>query len=416
MISSNSPVSVEKKNPIYYGYVVAAAAGVLQIIMWGLFNTYGVFFIPMHNEFGWSRAVISGARSFSMLVWGTTSILLGSLNDKYGPRVIIVVCGCILGVGYFLMSQVNTLWQLYVFYGIIIGIGISATDVVVLSTVARWFKKKLGMMTGIVKVGTGLGMFIMPLAADGLISSYGWRNSYMILGIMGIILVVPISRLLRRDPSKIQQRLDVEKKVLSSDSQVIQPGLPLYDAIRTTRLWITSIMYLTLWFCVNLVLVHLAPHAIDMGISSAKAAGILSSIGAISILGRLVIGFSSDRIGCRKSMIICCTIFVISFSVLLMAREFWMLILFAIIYGFAHGGYATLISPMVAEQFGLRSHGAILGIIIFFGTIGGAVGPVFAGYLFDVTSSYQSSFLACITLGIVGLALSIALRPVIIKT
>lgn len=410
------PISVEKKNPLYYGYVIAAAAGVLQIIMWGLFNTYGVFFIPMQNEFGWSRAVISGARSFSMLVWGTMSILLGSLNDKYGPRVILTVCGCILGGGYFLMSQVNTLWQLYVFYGIIIGVGISATDVVVLSTVARWFKKKLGMMTGIVKVGTGLGMFIMPLAADGLISSYGWRNSYMILGITGIILVVPISRLLRKDPSKIQQRLDVEKRVLSSDSQNTLPELSLDEAMRTTRLWIASIMYFTIWFCVNIVLVHLAPHAMDMGISSAKAAGILSSIGAISIVGRLIIGFSSDRIGCRKSMIICCTIFVISFSVLLMARDFWMLILFAIIYGFAHGGFATLISPMVGELFGMRSHGAILGFMIFLGTIGGAAGPVFAGYLFDVTGNYQSAFIVSIAIGIIGLALSTKLKPVSIKT
>ncbi len=416
MISSILPISPEKKSPIYYGYVVVAAGVVLQIVMWGLFNTYGVFFIPMHNEFGWSRAVISGARSLSMLVWGTTSILLGSLNDKYGPRVIIAVCGCILGVGYFLMSQVNTIWQLYVFSGIIIGIGTSATDVVILSTVARWFKKKIGMMTGIVKMGTGLGMFILPLAVEGLISSYGWRNSYMILGIMGTIIVVSISRLLRRDTRSVQNGLDVEKGVLSSDSEVIQPGLSLYDAMRTSRLWISSIMYLTIWFCINIVLVHLAPHAMDMGISSAKAAGILSSIGAISIVGRLVIGFSSDNIGCKKSMIICCLIFVLSFSVLLIAREFWMLILFAMIYGFAHGGFATLVSPMVGELFGIRYHGAILGFMIFIGAIGGAAGPVFAGYLFDVTGSYQSSFLACITLGVMGLALSIALRPVTIKT
>ncbi|NQT04510.1 MAG: MFS transporter [Dehalococcoidia bacterium] len=409
-------LSPGSKNKLYYGYIIAAAAGVLQIIMWGLLNTYGVFFIPMHDEFGWSRAAISGARSFSMLVWGFISIILGSLNDRYGPRVIMAVCGCFLGAGYFLMSQVSTLWQLYMFYGIIIGIGVSATDVVVLSTVARWFKKKLGMMTGIVKVGTGLGMFIMPLAADGLISSYGWRDTYMILGIMGAIFVVSVSQLLRKEPGNIQQRPSIAKRDTPSNIHASQSGSSFHDATRTTRLWLTSIMYLTLWFCVNIVLVHLAPHAMDMGISSAKAAGILSSIGAISILGRLVIGFSSDRIGCRKSMIVCCTIFVISFSVLLMAREFWMLILFAIIYGFAHGGYATLISPMVAELFGMRSHGAILGIIIFLGTIGGAIGPVFAGYLFDTTGSYQSSFFVCIAMGVIGLILSTTLKPVTAKS
>jgi MFS family permease len=404
-----------KKSPIYYGYIVAAAAAALQIIMWGLFNTYGVFFIPMYEEFGWSRAAISGARSFSMLVWGFISIILGSLNDRYGPRIIMAVCGCFLGIGYFLMSQINTLWQLYIFYGIIVGIGVSATDVVVLSTVARWFTKKRGTITGIVKVGTGLGMFIMPLVANVLISSEGWRNTYIILGIVAFLFVATVSQLLRKEPINIQQRPDVEKKDISSSLQIAQSGLSLHDTIRTTRLWIAGIMYLTLWFCVNIVLVHLVPHATDLGISSAKAAGLLSSIGIISIAGRLVIGPSSDRIGCRKSMMICCMMFVASFVVLLIAKEFWLLILFAAIYGFAHGGYATLISPLVAELFGLRSHGAILGIIIFFGTIGGAIGPVFAGHLFDTTGSYQSSFWICIVFGAIGLALSTKLRPVIIN-
>jgi MFS family permease len=410
------PISTKKKNPIYYGFVIAASAAVLQIIMWTPASTYGVFFIPIQNEFGWSRAVISGARSLSMLAWGTASIIWGYLNDRHGPRVIIAVCGCIVGVGSFLMSQVNSIWQLYIFFGIIIGIGVSAADVVLLSTVARWFKEKLGMMTGIVKAGTGLGMLILPLVAIGLISSYGWRDSYTILGITGTILIVSISQFLRRDPSKIKHWNDVGERVLSSDSQIVQSGLSLYDTMRTKRLWMASIMYLALWFCVNIVLVHLAPHATDMGISSAKAAGLLSSVGGTSILGRLVIGFSIDRIGCRKSMMMCCTMFVISFFLLLIAREFWMLILFTIIYGVAHGGYATLMSPLVAELFGMRSHGAVLGIIVFVGTIGGAIGPVLAGYLFDVTGSYQSPFIICIAIGVIGFVLSTTLRPVISKT
>ena len=183
------PGSPIKRAQFYYGYIVAGASIVLQVIMWGIFNTYGVFFIPLQDEFTWSRAEISGARSLSMFVWGFLGILLGNLNDRYGPRVIIAVCGCFFGLGYFLMSQINSIWQLYLFHGLIVGIGVSATDVVILSTVAHWFVKKRGMMTGIIKAGTGLGMFIMPLAATGLISSYSWRTSYMILGVMGFIII-----------------------------------------------------------------------------------------------------------------------------------------------------------------------------------------------------------------------------------
>ena len=409
-------LSSDTKNLFYYGYIVAAAAILLQIIMWGSFNTYGVFFIPMQDEFGWSRAAISGARSFAMIVWGVISILLGSLNDRYGPRIIMTVCGCFVGAGSILMSQVGTLWQLYIFFGIVIGIGVSATDVVLLSTIARWFTKKLGMMTGIVKAGTGLGMFIMPLVASVLISSQGWRNSYMILGIISIFFIVSVSQLLHKEPGNIQQGSSIAKRDTASKIHASRSGLSLRDAIRTPQLWLTSILYLTIWFSVNIVIVHLAPHAMDMGISSAKAAGLLSSIGAISIVGRLIFGFSSDRIGCRKAMTICCATFIISFSVLLIAKGFWVLILFAVIYGFAHGGFATIVSPLVSELFGLRSHGALLGIMIFFGTIGGATGPFLAGFLFDTTGSYQSSFLTCLAMVGAGLILSTTLKPVTMKS
>jgi MFS family permease len=381
--------------------------------MWGIFNTYGVFFIPLQDEFMWSRAEISGARSLSMFVWGFLGILLGNLNDRYGPRVIMAVCGCFFGVGYFLMSQVNSIWQLYLFHGLIVGIGVSATDVVILSTVARWFVQRRGMMTGIIKAGTGLGMFIMPLVATVFISSYSWRISYMILGVLGFILIISLAQLLRRDPAHVKQVPDKETRVKFADLKSAELGLSFHDSTRTKQLWITSILYFAIWFCVNIVLVHITPYAIDIGISPTKAAVVLSSIGAISILGRLVLGSMSDRIGCTRSITICCVTFVLSFILLLIAKSFWMLILFALIYGIAHGGFATLISPLVGELFGLRSHGVILGLIICIGTVGGAISPIFAGYMFDTTESYQVAFIICLLMGVTGLMFSVTLKPVV---
>jgi len=398
---------------IYYGYVVAAVAIVLQVIMWGTFNTYGVFFIPLQNEFGWSRAAISGARSLTMITWGFMSIPLGNLNDRFGPRIIMVICGCFFGVGYFLISQTNYIWQLYLFHGIIVGIGVSASDVILLSTVARWFIKKRGMITGIVKSGAGLGMFMMPLIANGLISSYSWRNSYIIFASLGFIFVVSFAQLLRRDPSQLQQTPDSEKEVTPVDLRAAESGLTFHNAIRTRQLWIVCILFLTTWFCINVVMVHITPHAIDIGISSTKAAGVLSAIGGIGIVGRISIGTMNDRIGCRRSIIICSIGFVISFLLLPFAKNFWMLLLFAMIYGISHGGFATTMSPLVGELFGLRSHGTILGLIIFFSTIGGAISPIFAGYMFDTSGSYQLVFLSCIAMAIIVLILSVTIKPVI---
>jgi len=413
LLSQTISSSKNGGNRFFYGYIIAASSILLQVVMWGLFNTYGIFFVPMQDEFGWSRAAISGARSFSMFVWGFMSIVLGNLNDRFGSRILMTICGCFLGLGYLLMSQVNTLWQLYFFYGIVVGLGVSGTDVVILSTVARWFIKKRGMMTGIVKVGTGFGMFIMPLLANSLIDSQGWRNSYMILAIFGLVLIVVGAQFMRKEPGQVQQVPDGAEKVKSIKVSSTQTGLSLHEAIRAKQLWTMATMYLAIWFCVNVVLVHVAPHAMDMGISPTRAAGILSAIGGISIAGRLFFGTTSDRIGCKKSIVLCCMIVLGAFVLLLFASNFWMLVLFAVIYGFAHGGFATLISPLVGELFGLRSHGTILGVVIFFGTIGGAISPVFAGYLFDTTHSYQLVFIICIIMAAVGLTSSIVLRPVI---
>ena len=127
--------------------------------------------------------------------------------------------------------------------------------------------------------------------------------------------------------------------------------------------------------------------------SPMKAAGVVSTIGGVSMLGRLLTGFLIDRIGTRKSMATCFVLLIAAFLWLQVAREAWMLYLFAAVYGVAHGSFFTLISPTVARLFGISSHGVLLGIVLFSGNFGGAVGPVVAGYIFDLTSSYHVVFL-----------------------
>ena len=138
------------KPRLFYGYILVAAAFGIQIVAWGMYNAYGVFFNPLLDKFGWSRATISGALSLGQMLIGIGAIFLGSLNDRFGPRILMMSCGILAGLGYFLMSQVSSIWQLYLFHGVIAGIGLSGTDVVLLSTTARWFIKRRGMMSSIV--------------------------------------------------------------------------------------------------------------------------------------------------------------------------------------------------------------------------------------------------------------------------
>lgn len=403
------------KPRLFYGHIIVAASFAIQWICVGTMFTYGIFFKHLANDFGWSRATISGASSLAFVFGGLIGIIAGRLNDRFGPKIIIAVSGVSLGLGYLLMSQLQAPGQLYLFYGIIVGIGFSGHDVVTLSTITRWFVRKRGMMTGITKVGTGAGQLIMPLIASVLIAGFGWRTSYVIIGWAVIILYIILSQFMRRDPQQMGLLPDGETDASKWASASTEQGLSLREVIRTRQFWTICLAYFTVIYCLLTVIIHIVPHATDMGITETKAAGILSVIGGISMAGRLVIGTASDRIGGKRTMMICFIIFTASILWLQIASELWMLYLFAVVYGFAHGGFYTLISPLTAHQFGTKAHGVIFSIVYFTGTVGGAIGPLLAGYIFDITQSYQPAFWILTGLSLIGLLVISTLKPLAIK-
>ena len=187
---------------VYYGFVIVVVCFVLQAVGWGVFNSMGIFYKPLMLDFGWPRSLVASATSIAMLVAGANAILLGRLSDKYGPRLTMALSGIFLGCGLVLMSRATALWHIYLSLSLMAAIGVSGTDVVLLSTTTRWFVKYRGMMIGIVKVGTGVGMLIMPLLLNALISSFGWRIAFVVLGITCVVAYVLGAQFLVRDPGK----------------------------------------------------------------------------------------------------------------------------------------------------------------------------------------------------------------------
>ncbi len=401
-----------RKSPLFYGYTIIAASFIIQALAWGISNSFGVFFAPLLNEFGWTRATISGAASLCFLVYGVTSILMGTLNDRYGPRLIMTGCGLFLGIGFLLMSGIHSVWHLYLFYGLIVGVGLSGTDVVLLSTMARWFEKKRGMMSGIIKVGTGVGMVIMPIFITWLLKGYGWRTAFTVLGVIILGAVIFSAQFLVRDPALKAQSMDNKKPDTQSSKNKIETGLTFQEAIFTRQFKIVCTVYFIILFCTYTILMHIVQHAIDLGIQPSVAAGILAVVGGVSIAGRFLMGAAGDRIGDRQALTICLLFLLTALVWLQLASQLWMFYLFAILYGFAHGGFFALNSPLMARLFGTRSHGLLFGIVIFCSTLGGAMGPFAAGYIFDVTSSYKIVFLALAAMCALAIALTATLKPV----
>jgi len=403
----------QNETGVFYGYIIVVACLLVQGIGVGSYIAYGVFFKPLLTEFGWSRATISGASSMAFLLMGFLGILVGNLNDRFGPRGLMTISALFFGCSYLLLSQIGAAWQLYLFYGLVGGIGLSAVDVIPLTTTARWFLARRGAMTGFVKAGTGAGQMMMPFLAGLFIMEWGWRNASVVIGIIALIFIIGAAQLLRRDPGQMGQFPDGRMNAATGDRPDSESGLTLQQALRNPQFWMLCTINLLAAFCMLTILVHIVAHATDIGIDTLKAAGILSTIGGVSMVGRLCVGMAIDRVGTRKCLIGCLILLIASLLWLCTARGIWMLYLFAAIYGIAHGGIFTLMSPIVAEFFGLRSHGVFFGIVAFTGTVGGSVGPVLAGLVFDVTQSYQLIFLILVGLAIAGLILTVMLKPAV---
>jgi MFS family permease len=398
---------------IFYGYIIVAVSLFILIIMDGIKQSYSVFFASLQKELAADRAMISSANSLVSLVGGVSGIALGRLVDRFGPKLVVVGSALLIGAGYFLMSKVTSLWQLFLFYSVLGGIGVSSGNVTLLPPIARWFVKRRGLMTGIVKIGSGLGQAIVPLVAGMLITGFGWRETCIMMGILGVVGIIPIAQLLKHDPHEMgldPYGVNAINRTSSELSNRVQ--LSLRGCIKTHQFWIVCAAYFLTGYITQSIMVHIVSYAMDGGVATVQAASVLSAIGALSIAGRLVLGSAGDKIGNRWVLIVCFIFLTIALSWLQFANRLWMLYAFALVYGFGHGGFFAVMSPLVAELFGTTHQGVNLGVVLLLQAVGLALGPFVTGYTFDITHSYHLAFLILIIFSICALALSIAITPV----
>jgi MFS family permease len=403
--------NLKKGSHLFYGYKIVTFCYITAIIVWGTYNSFGVFFDSLLNEFQWTRAATSGAFSVCTVISGLAAIPFGRITDKFGPRLVMTVCSLVLGAGYILMALISSIWQFYLIYGIIIGVGTSGFWVPVLSTVSRWFSRKRGLMVAIVLTGSGAGTIVFPPVANWLISQYQWRLSIAIIGIITLVTGTILSQFMKRDPSQIAEFPDGGPVRTEDPARGTNWGYSAGEALRTPQFWMATVIFFCCGFCAYTIFVHIIPQALLLGVSSIAAAGIVAVIGGVAIVGGLGTGIISDRTGVKRSTVVFLVLSVLALIWLNISRDFWQLYLFAAIFGLAYGSIGVSETILSVWLFGLKDNAVILSIIDFGLTVGAAVGPLIAGYIFDLYGSYQIAFFLTAIIGFAGLFLSLFLKP-----
>lgn len=370
-----------------------------NLVGFGLVYAYGVFFKPVCYEFGWSRSVTVGPFSFYAIFHSILAFFAGKFCDRFGPKLILVIGGFCIGFSMILMSYANSLWELYLSYGFFLSIGIAAMYIPCTATVSRWFKERRGLAMGLAAAGLGAGSLVFSPLSVWLISTFGWRKAYSVIGILAWIVFIPIVKFIKQVP---RERIELE----------LSEGLSFSQAFMTGTFWAYSLAWFFVGAALWSVMIHIVPLATDRGVSMVTAGILAGLIGVGGIIGRISAGFLSDKIGRKRILITEFTLQLISFVWLLFSKETWMLFFFAIFFGLSSGGWTGVITALAGDYFGSKATGTILGFIMIVVGIGIAIGPYVGGYIFDATQSYDYMVVMCIIATVSAIISASFLRPI----
>jgi len=387
---------MKKKARIFYGWWIVLVNNIICMNGFGTWlYAFPAFFGPMTAEFGWTRAQTSGAASFRSVEGGIAGPIVGWLVDRYGSRNVILCSAVISGLGFVLMTQVNSLISFYLIYGLVVSVGMSGMLYIPAFTViAKWFAKRLSLAFSLLAIGAALGgTFWSPVAA-WLISNFGWRSAFFVIGITIWVIVIPLSFVIVETPEKKGLRVDneplEEEQQLDGDRSIplVQPDYTARQALGSRTFWMLASAWFFQGMAFNVVFVHGVVALTDMGISYLKAAALVGAITTVSFFGRFFMGMLGDYIEKRYLLFFAYCLISVGIFALAFANSMVMIYIFIGCYGVGYGSTVPVMASMRAEYFGRTALGKIQGFMSPVAMLAGAFGPVVAGYIFDRTGSY----------------------------
>jgi len=376
--------------------VVVVAAFTLMFVGFGAAYSFAAFFSAFQSDFSASRANVSLVFSVAAFLWFTLGAPGGMLADRIGPRRVCLVGVVCLVVAPLLASAAQSIEVLYLTYSIGIGVGVGLTYVPSVGAVQPWFVHNRAFASGIAIAGIGAGNFLVPLVATWLIGAVGWRSAYQLLAVAVLVragsAALAIDGVPARHGAQGAPRTD----------RASLPGATLGAALRSEPFWLLYAS--SVLVCVGLFvpMVHLATYAQDAGYSQAQGVALVSLIGLGSLLGRFTIGGIADRVGRQPSLAVMYLGLGLMLILWWLTTSYWVLVLFAILFGAFYGGFVALAPTIIMDLYGPRAVSGIIGVLYTGPGLGTLVGPPLAGAAFDAFGSYDAPILTAAALSFAG--------------
>jgi len=404
----SQPETSRRILPFHYAWVVVAVTFLTLLIASATRTIPSVVIVPLETEFRWDRSSISFAIAISLFAYGFGGPIAGSLVDRFGPRRVMVAGLALIAFGLYMLQSITELWQLHLYWGLVIGVGTGVIANVLGATVAaRWFNKYRGLVVGVMGAAGAAGQLIFLPLLISLNTDIGWRSMIVVVTIIVAVLIVPVLLFMRNRPRDMG--LPPVGGEITSAAAIAQEqhGTSMRDAIRTRDFWLLAISFFVCGYTTNgLIGTHLLPHAVEHGFVEVETAGALGLMGLMNIFGTLASGWLSDRYDNRKLLATYYGLRALSLLALPFIIEYRGLLIFAVVYGL---DWIATVPPTVnltAQRFGRASLGTIYGWIFCSHMIGAGIAAQAGGFFHDKLGDYHLIFISAALLGFIASMLS----------
>jgi MFS family permease len=388
-----------------YGWVVVGAGALMGCVAIGTVFSLAVFLQPMSEATGWSRTGISSAMTIVFVAMGLGAFGWGALTDRFGPMVVVLSGGLLLGLGVAAASRATSLLEFQLVYGIVVGGAAGAVFAPTIATVTGWFEKRRSLAVSLVSAGMGMAPLTISPFAGWLITTYDWRTAQLCIAILAWVVLVPVAFLVRRPPST------VVRAGAASNSVAGDPVMTVGQALRSPQFIVLAATFFACCATHSGPIFHTVSYAIACGLPPLTAVTIYSAEGLAGLGGRLVFGLSGDRFGAKRTLVVGLLIQAVAAGAYFFTRQLGEFYAVALVFGLAYGGVMPLYAVIAREYFPMRIMGTVFGAATMVSSLGMALGPAVGGLIYDHTGSYGLLYISSFGIGLGAVAIALTFPP-----